>query len=302
MDIIRATRTLICSGADAFRNVSLVPWYRGFYGTIAPHASKPDVYEMSGKFDVTGNTITISELPPGRWTTDFREHLKKTFVDTGVAVHPPIDRSTEHSVAVDLVCDKVALDAIRDKLPSMLKLTVEVRTTNMWLWNAHGQLQKFESPHDIIEACAELRLKIYEMRLAHLLEELGEKIAVAGAKLRFIQEERAGTITTSVADEDCIIRQLEERGFHVDSGTSGAYDYLLDMKIRHKTDAAVSHLQTHTEQLTAQLERLTATTPQELWMCELSALEEKINSVCRDEDGSEDDPANANSKRKRHDV
>jgi DNA topoisomerase II len=328
-DVIAATKAYIHEGEAALRASPLLPWYRGFYGTVQEVADKPGTYELNGKFEVQGDTITITELPPGKWTSDYREYLKRTFVDTGIAVKLPLDRSTEHSVCIDIVCDPAALSANRDKLEKMLKLTTVERITNMWLWNSDGKLEKFATPHDIIIACAAHRLSVYDARRTHLVAALTDEIAVLENKLRFITEERSGEVQTQVADEDAIVAQLVERHYlartqepvapmtetalrdnegaeddgkeepgdePADDGDerttvqllgARAYDYLLDMKIRQKTDKSVEAMRASLERLRVSLETIRTMVSTDMWLAEMCEFERRLSmqGVVRDEEG-----------------
>ena len=286
-DVIEATKALIHGGEAALRAVRLLPWYRGFYGEVLEVADKPGVFELRGKLETTRDTIRVTELPPGKWTTDFREHLKEVLVDGGIAVKPPINCGTEHRVHIEVTCDPEALAACRDKLPAMLGLHSIERTTNMWLWNVKGELEKFVTPHDIILACAAHRLEVYEARRAHQMAQLEEEIRVCAAKERFVREERDGVVVTRVADEEAIVAQLRARDYHA---VSTSYEYLLEMQIRQKTDAALARLGAASARKCAELQALQATTPKDMWLSDIRALETRLKTsgLVRDE---EDDGA-----------
>ena len=58
----------------------LVPWYRGFKGTIKKLNEKS--YESCGVFKiVSGNKIHIKEIPVGMWTQNYRDHLEYLLID-----------------------------------------------------------------------------------------------------------------------------------------------------------------------------------------------------------------------------
>ena len=287
-DVVCATKAFLHGGEPSLRAVALRPWYRGFYGEVVDVPGKEGVYELRGKYELrsqsgapgaTADTVHILELPPGKWTSDYRDHLKKTFVDTQIAIKPPIDRSTEHSVHIEIVCDATALANCRGKLDAMLALTSVERTTNMWLWNVEGKLQKFETPHDIIVACAAHRLKVYDARREHQIRDIERHIRILENKERFIREEREGTIQTRVPDEDAIVAQLREGAYHSTTEGDDGFDYLLDLKIRQKTDAAMARLTDDAARRRAELDELRRTTAKDMWLAEICALEARMLSV-----------------------
>lgn len=55
--------------------VKMVPWFRGFKGTVVRDPANESVWNMNGVYSVKGATVTVTELPPGRWIQDYKEHL-----------------------------------------------------------------------------------------------------------------------------------------------------------------------------------------------------------------------------------
>jgi DNA topoisomerase-2 len=72
-DIIDNLRHLL-SGEDL---EPMVPWYRGFRGTIAPQVKDPGCFTVSGVIEKTSDTtLEITELPLGTWTQNYKEFLE----------------------------------------------------------------------------------------------------------------------------------------------------------------------------------------------------------------------------------
>lgn len=51
----------------------LIPWYRGFTGTIEP--AEGGHFTCRAPYSVSGDTVTVTDLPIGTWTDKFTEHL-----------------------------------------------------------------------------------------------------------------------------------------------------------------------------------------------------------------------------------
>jgi DNA topoisomerase-2 len=51
----------------------MIPWFRGFKGTVKKGGDHEWITE--GVYTVNGKRIVVTELPPGRWTQDYKEHL-----------------------------------------------------------------------------------------------------------------------------------------------------------------------------------------------------------------------------------
>ncbi len=72
-DIIAALRSRI--SGDTIPDIK--PWYYGFSGSIAPKDAACSAYVTNGvaEVDATGTVLTISELPIGKWTQDYKAML-----------------------------------------------------------------------------------------------------------------------------------------------------------------------------------------------------------------------------------
>ena len=67
----------------------MVPWYKGFQGTIEPVGEKS--YSCTGAWRVLSETeLEITELPIGKWTRDYRAVLE------AMAVKDEIDDIREY--------------------------------------------------------------------------------------------------------------------------------------------------------------------------------------------------------------
>ena len=56
----------------------MMPWYKGFQGTIEPTAGREKSYMCTGAWRVISETeLEITELPIGKWTRDYRASLEE---------------------------------------------------------------------------------------------------------------------------------------------------------------------------------------------------------------------------------
>jgi DNA topoisomerase II len=139
------------------------PWYRGFTGTIQDK-------EGTSNFTVTGTieaqddqTVVISELPIGKWTTDYKQYLESVLIGNSTADKEKEDGTTSaHAVpfvkdfkenhtdttvlfTVSLPGDKLS-DAEADKggLMKKFKLETSISTTNMHLFDLGAHIKKYD--------------------------------------------------------------------------------------------------------------------------------------------------------------
>ena len=58
------------------------PYYEGFKGTIIKNYQSKHKYLIKGKYEIiNSDTIKITELPIGTWTTDYNEFLENLMTD-----------------------------------------------------------------------------------------------------------------------------------------------------------------------------------------------------------------------------
>ena len=103
------------------------PWFRGFKGKI--FEQDDDSWVTQGVWTTIGRTVKVTELPPGRWTQDYKEHLD-TLIEKKIISGFTNNSTTEN---VDfLIQDYNGKDAVKD-----LKLQKTLRTSNMHLFPSH---------------------------------------------------------------------------------------------------------------------------------------------------------------------
>lgn len=162
--------TRLLDGADP---ACMKPWIRGFTGAIEPNGDgsfttrgvisvksgtgEPNAGDAfaKGALASPGTILEISELPAGKWTSDYKDFLTK-LVDEGDAV-AVTQHHTSCSVRFELeVADGIALDRLARKL----RLETTLRTSNMHAIGDAGDIQKFENPLGIMKAWFPRRQKL----------------------------------------------------------------------------------------------------------------------------------------------
>ena len=75
-------------------------------------------------------------------------------------------------------------------------------------------------------------------------------------------------------DDDAVVRHLEEHAF----AKMPDFGYLLNMSFRSLNQSRVSRLRSDIDQLTVKIQTLTSQTPSDLWLADLSSLEEGVRA------------------------
>ena len=227
------------------------PWFRGFKGEI--FEQDDDSWMTQGVWSSIGRTVKVTELPPGRWTQDYKEHLD------GLVEKKIIGSFTNNSTTenVDfLIQDYNGSDAVKD-----LKLQKTLRTTNMHLFHPTKGIHKYQSPELILKDFIELRYEYYKKRKEHLIKVLETKAQMCEYKSRFV---------TMVINGDIIVfrrkkQELENQLSGLFPQIGGTYDYLLNIRTVQYTDESVRELLKESEQAKRDLEIMKSTTAMNMW-------------------------------------
>lgn len=237
------------------------PWTRGFKGKITK-MDKHD-YIVEGVWKMEGDTATITELPIGTWTSDFRETLDKLCTDGTIRDYT--DTSTDTDVLVKVKIGSGGVPAI-EKL-----MTDKIKLTNMHAFDSRCVIKKYDSPNAILNEFVCVRLELYAKRREFLLKELRDKLPYHENVVRFIKQQCENTPIPDLrrqTPEKCdelLTQQKFER-------IKDTFDYLMNLPIASLT---LKHAQKHEKDLADLKQKivdLEAQTPKGMWLNELKLL------------------------------
>lgn len=232
----------------------LVPWYRGFTGSISPSGND---FVVSGRWKQEKTGFLITELPIETWTSSFRESLDKMGLEY-------TDTSTDTRVNV-LV--KITDISILEKL-----LVGKIKTTNLHAFNARGVIHKYASPNEILKEYCSVRLALYETRRQALMTEIRGKIPYHENVVRFIRQQcevvPRPDIRRKLPDE--IDTLLESENF---ARIGSSFEYLLQLPIMALTLKRAQKYEAELAELRSDLDVLEDTNSRVMWHEELSSLD-----------------------------
>ncbi|GLE00848.1 hypothetical protein PINS_up009644 [Pythium insidiosum] len=286
----------------------LVPWYRGFTGTITEKVTgkSTDTFIVQGTYEIPDDsTIVISELPVKSWTTPYKQ-----FLETLIESDTIKDFKEGHTDTTVLFTISLEPNKLREIVNApggvvkKFKLETSISTSNMHLFDATGRIKKYETPLEILEEFYHIRLEFYHKRKVSMMAKLAEQVKVLSNKARFILAVVSGQMVVSNRKKDDLLRQLVDDGYdqflpssskrsqtpspdesdtesEESTPTSKGYDYLLSMKIWSLTREQLEKLKAELQQRQQEYSELEMTPEHELWLRDLDQLEELIHETER---------------------
>jgi DNA topoisomerase-2 len=239
---------------------SLIPWWRGFTGDIVQTENGFDTW---GKWEIFGNSVVITELPPKTWTDHFLVSMNKHPMVTDVE-----NEKLFSTVNITLSVDQQLLELDYMEIGKQLGLITHWNTGNMHAFDGNGRLQKYTTVSFISEFF-QLRLGAYTTRKEILVQRAEFESILCEEKARFIRLVVSGDLAIMRVPRAEIEERLRELGF-MERGET--YNHLLDMPIKSLTAEAAARLEQRAKDARDELERLINTSETDMWNAELEEL------------------------------
>ena len=162
----------------------LVPWFRGFKGTVEQGANS-NQWIISGVIEVVNTTtIRITELPVGTYLEDIKETLVALKEKELVKDYDDYS-SDENGFDIVVTVPRTTTAKPIEELYKLFKL-VSKESENLTLWNGNDKLQVFDDTSAIVDYFAGYRLVKYETRRVALIEQVEQEILDLDERIRFI--------------------------------------------------------------------------------------------------------------------
>ncbi|GJT70338.1 DNA topoisomerase 2 [Tanacetum coccineum] len=297
--------------------VRMDPWYKCFNGAILKTEDTRYITEGLIEEINSKSALRITELPVRRWTREYKEFLKAA--RQGGEHKTPFIKAytTHHDHTIEILMTEDQMTTARQEgFVKKFKLTTELSTSDMHLFDAKGVLKKYDTPEQILKEFFDLRLEFYEKRRNAELHELKMAVLLLENKVRFIHQIHNGKITPR-QQTDVLCAELEKQGFNEEMEIEGKpdelyelrkkgfkeeteveeevaageekpqgnatktvpeteYDYLLFMEPRSWTDVKMRELQKDIDAKEKEIDVLTKATSKSLWLSDLNALDHQL--------------------------
>jgi len=250
-DDIKENIKRILSGDEI---VPMRPWFRGFKGVVH---KEEDTWMMEGVWNWSGKNIVVTELPPGRWTQDYKEYLDGLVEKKLIGGF--VNNSTTEDVHFEIM-DYVGKDLLKD-----LKLRKTFRVSNMHLFHPTKGIHKYSSPEEILTDFVELRLEHYKKRKAHLIDVLEKRAEMCDHKSKFVSMVIEGRLVVFKRKK----QDLEEEMSTMFPKIDGNLDYLLNIKTVEYTEERVKALMDEAKQAKEDLEKMLKTSHVTMWKIDI---------------------------------
>jgi len=234
--------------------VPMRPWFRGFKGVVH---KEEDTWMMEGVWNWSGRNIVVTELPPGRWTQDYKEYLDGLVEKKLIGGF--VNNSTTEDVHFEIM-DYAGKDLLKD-----LKLRKTFRVSNMHLFHPTRGIHKYESPEEILKDFVELRLEHYKKRKAHLIDVLEKRAEMCDHKSKFVSMVIEGKLVVFKRKKV----ELEAEMSSIFPKIDGNLDYLLNTKTVEYTEERVKALLDEAKQAKDDLEKMLKTSHIAMWKTDI---------------------------------
>jgi len=250
-----------CEDDSVLEDAKLIPYVEGFGGKIED-IGKGD-FMAKAVYKCTGKNVVVTDLPPGTWTTDFKEMLD-AFCEKKEIVKDYVDKSTD----MDIYFEITLIDALSlDKLEKTFGLVEKIKTSNMHVFDVNGHIKKYNTPNEILIEYAHKRIALYKQRKVHMLKELNGRLPYHRNVVEFIRLHCDDEIDLRrKSDKECDTI-LEDAGLErIDE----SFDYLLKLPMRTLTKENIDKHQKQLEELNQRIADIEKTAPHTMWLNDLS--------------------------------
>ena len=268
-----------------------IPYYEGFKGSV----TKLDInkYMTKGVYEkIDNDKIRIRELPIGTWTMPyitFLEGLADGTTDKNGKKVPPCIRdftsmSTEVNVDIIITFPRGKLEEIEDKVDAvtningiekMLKLTSNISSTNMHMFNKDCKLRKYDNVEEIIDEFYDVRLEVYSKRKKQLIKDLEYKLVKLSNRAKYILATLDGSVDLRRKNAATVHELLVSKKFDI---LDGDFKYLIKMPMDSVTQENVEKILKEKSDAETELDMLKKTALETMWLSELEHLQKEYNS------------------------
>ena len=290
---------------------TMKPWFKGFTGSIEQIDTQRFVINGEAAL-LTSKSFEITELPIRTWTQTYKESVLEAFLNGNEKTQPFItDYKEYHTDASVKFVVTMSEDNLQKSLDGGLHKTFKIQSslsiTSMVLFDSNGCLKRYDTPEEILKDFFPVRLEHYVKRKAYFEGILEAETLKLENQARFIVEKNDRILLMENTKKKDFIAQLIKRNYNsdpvkgwkikhavkeednsdsnndsdsdTDSDKKYDFDYLIDMSMRSMLREKVDELTKLRDHKKAELNKLRASSPEDLWEEDLKAFLEELDNV-----------------------
>jgi DNA topoisomerase-2 len=251
-EIVTLLKERLCDQRTTLDNIALRPYWLGFKGPVQHFENGVWITKGIYTFDDAKKMVSISELPVGTWTTDYKEFLEEICNTNDKESKKPVLKHYEDlynhiDIRFDLYLEPDYYDDAKDNVyefEKRFKLSSTWRTSNMVAFTTDYKIKKYECVGNMIEEYYIERLKKYEQRRMKEIELLKHEAIEADAKARFLKGVLEDTIDLRRKSDEEIVSIMKKHNLPpltniLQPECVDSYEYLLRLRIYRVKASAI---------------------------------------------------------------
>ena len=257
----------------------MTPWWSLYEGSVEKVSDHQFI--THGCYQIDENTINITELPVGEWTSNYKEYLERWLEKEGnkknknsVNFLGYTDNNTDKRIHFQLEFNEGFVE--KADIEKELKLRKNINLTNIHLYNINGTIKKYKVIKDIMDEFFSIRLKMYVERKKNILKKLKNELDLLSYKVKFILAIIDKDLKINNKTKSYIESKLEKLEFprlarnHNDIEKN--YNYLLGMNLWTLSYEKVEELKKTMNEKESEYNFIKGETPENMWKDELKEL------------------------------
>lgn len=186
-DVLEAVLSFLENGEF---NGRLIPWWKGWKGTITPDSSNQNKFWVTGAFERVGATqIVVKELPPSWNKAKYQKAVIVPLIDAkdSALVDFQNDSSELEGWNITFTFKRGFLSKLSDEeIVNMLQLRTSI-THVLSLWDTKDKIKVYDNVEQILEEWIVWRVGVYEQRRKFQIHDLEERIKWELLKIRCLE-------------------------------------------------------------------------------------------------------------------
>ena len=239
----------------------LTPWYQGFTGVIKK--IEENKWTTHGKYSVNANVVTVTELPIGTWTEEYKSFLDKLETENIIFGYKNMSSETNVKFEIKLPLEILYEWQDNNEIDKRLKLISHISAKNMYVFNEKNEIVKMESPEEIIYHFWRIRNEYYNKRRENLIKKISYELNIINAKINFVNDVIDEKIKVFRQKLDYINQQLEDKKY---IKIENSYTFLTDMKIHTFSQDTIEKLIAKQKELENEYNKISSFSLKDFWL------------------------------------